>query len=84
MANFFNGDPIRDIQGLKAYIKTNSPTDMLGDIRSSSIDPNDLLCIGDMLKMFANADGRAHAKVVYAEGIGQLDASPHRLAPDVD
>ena len=84
MANFFNGNPQTDSEGLMAYVKTHSPTEMLSDVRSSSVDPNDLPGIGDMVKMFLKADGRVHAKVLYAEGIRQLEAAPHRLAPDVN
>ncbi len=84
MANFFDGTPQTDFQGLMAYVRTHTPNQMLADIRSSSVDPNDLPGIGDMVRMFLKDAGTRHAKVLYAEGIRQLEAEPQRKAPDVN
>ncbi len=84
MANFFNGSPTTDFQGLIAYVKAHTPEQMLSDIRASSVDPNDLPSIGDTVKMFLNDEGKHHAKVCYGEGIRQLEEEPQRKAPDVN
>ena len=84
MANFFDGNPETDFPGLAAYVKTHTPTQMLTDIRVSSIDPNKLIKIGDLAKIGLQDAGRLHAKALYAEGIRQLQTQPHRIASDTD
>lgn len=83
MANFFDGNPQTDFERLMAYVRTHTPDQMLADIRASSVDPNDLPGIGDMVRMFLKDQGTTHAKVLYAEGVRQLEAEPQRKAPDV-
>ena len=84
MANFFDGNPATDFNGLMTYIKSHTPDQTLAEIRTSKVDPNDLPGLGDMVKMFLKENGYAHARVLYAEGIHQLEESPHLLAPDVN
>jgi hypothetical protein len=84
MANFFDGNPARDLNGLIAYVKSHTPDKMLAEIRDSKLDPNDLPSLGDTVQLFLKEDGCAHASVLYAEAIRQLNAAPHLLAPDVD
>jgi hypothetical protein len=84
MANFFDGNPATDFNGLIAYIKSHTLDQTLAEIRASKINPNDLPGLGDTAKLFLKEDGYAHARVFYAEGIRQLEAAPHLVAPDVN
>lgn len=87
MANFFDTlipeDP-DNFFPLTEYIQSHSPAEMLADIRASQFDPNYLPDLGDMVKMFMKEEGRPYAKLLYAEGIRQLEASPDLLAPDTN
>jgi hypothetical protein len=87
MPNFFNTPNISgDFNGLDAfseYVKTHAPGQMLSDIRESSVDPNELPALGDLAKMLLGDDGLKHARVLYAEGVRQLEANPGRKASDV-
>src|SRR5260370_17748669 len=68
--------------GLVFQISTElSPEQMLTEIRASSIDPNDLVSMADLLVQFQSRD---HAKVAWEEAIRQFDAAPSRIAPDVN
>src|ERR1700682_4591010 len=58
-----------------------NPEQMLTEIRASSIDPNDLVSIADLLVQFQSHD---HAKVAWEEAIRQFDAAPNRIATDVN
>jgi len=53
---------------------------MASQIRASSIDPNELVTIADLLISIQFLD---HAKVAWEEAIRQFDATPSRIAPDV-
>ena len=57
------------------------PEQIQNDIRTSSIDPNELVSIADLL---VQCQLRDHAKVVWEEAIRQFDAAPSRIAPDVN
>lgn len=81
---FFDGNPATDFNGLIAYIKSHTLDQTLAEIRASKINPNDLPGLGDTAKLFLKEDGYAHARVFYAEGIRQLEAAPHLVAPDVN
>ena len=80
MANLFDSDMATIFNELPEYIASHTPSQMLADVRGSSIDPNDLPSLGDQALMFCKQP--AHSKVLYAEGIRQLEAAPERLAPD--
>jgi hypothetical protein len=56
---------------------------MLADIRASTLDPNDLPALGDLVKMLLKDDGLRHARVLYTEGIRQLEANPSLMAENV-
>jgi hypothetical protein len=92
MSNFFDApDPYSELPRLVEYCKTHSPTQMLSDIRSSCVNPNDLPALGDFLRVYLSDEiktslpnkGIRHARVLYAEGISQLEANPRLVAPDV-
>jgi hypothetical protein len=78
MANFFDNDLGTIFAELSSYIDAHTPERMLTDIRGSRIDPNDLPSLGDQALMFMKQP--AHSKVLYAEGVRQLEAAPQRLA----
>ena len=80
MANFFEVDRSRDLAGMKAYIRSHNPQQMMSEIRSAAVDPNDVLDLAEMIKVAFNEQGRLHAKVLYAEVLRE----PDRLQPDVD
>lgn len=87
MSNFFNtpnilGD-VETLTALPEYVKTHTPSQMLTDIEGSTINPNDLPALGDLVKMLMKDDALKHARVLYAEGIRQLEASPVLKAKDV-
>jgi hypothetical protein len=87
MANFFDtlipGDP-NNFFSLTEYIQSHSPAQMLADIRASKFDPNYLPDLGDMVKMFLKEEGKPYAKLLYAEGIRQLESAPELLIPDTN
>jgi hypothetical protein len=87
MTNFFDtivpGDP-NNWFPLEEYIRTHSPEQMVADIRSSKFDPNYLPDLGDMVKIRLKEKGRAYARLLYAEGIRQLEAAPELLTPDTN
>src|ERR1700687_2464267 len=58
-----------------------TPEQMLAEVRTSSIDPNELVSIADFLVQFQSKD---HAKIAWEEAIRQFDAAPGRIAPDVN
>ena len=58
-----------------------NPEQMLTEIRASSIDPNDLVSMADLLVQFQSRD---HAKVAWEEAIRQFGAAPNRIAADVN
>jgi hypothetical protein len=88
MFNFFNNPNILgDFDALDAfseYVKTHSPSQMLLDIRASTVDPNDLPALGDLVKMLLKDIGVKHARVLYTEGVRQLEANPRLKAEDVN
>ncbi|HXF38697.1 MAG TPA: hypothetical protein VN687_03195 [Blastocatellia bacterium] len=52
MSNYFDTPGILgEWDSLKSYVQANTPDQMLSDIRYSTIDPNDLLALGDLIKM---------------------------------
>jgi hypothetical protein len=87
MTNFFDtivpGDP-DNLFPLKEYIKSHSPEQMVADIRASKFDPNYLPDLGDMVRMLLKEEGRPYAKVLFAEGIRQLEAAPDLLDPSTN
>src|SRR2546423_15401466 len=84
MPNFFNslvpGDP-NSLFPFKAYIQNHSPEQMVADIRASKFDPNYLPDLGDMVRMLLKEEGRPYAKMLYGEGLRQLEATPELLDP---
>jgi hypothetical protein len=80
VANFFDNDLSTVFHTLGAYTESHAPSEMLADIRGSGIDPNDLPSLGDRALIVYKQ--YAHSQVLYAEGIRQLEAEPHLLAPD--
>jgi hypothetical protein len=58
-----------------------TPEQMLAEVRTSSIDPNEIVSIADFLVQFQSKD---HAKIAWEEAIRQFDAAPGRIAPDVN
>lgn len=58
-----------------------NPEQMLNEVRASSIDPNELVTIGQMLVELSSP---GHAKVAWEEAIRQLEADPSRMAADVN
>ena len=59
----------------------STPEQIRGQIRTSRIDPNDLLVVAATLIEFKFA---GHGKVALEEAIRQLDANPSRIAHDID
>lgn len=58
-----------------------TPEQSRGLIRTSKIDPNDLLTVAARMVEFSSRD---HGKVAMEEAIRQLDANPSRIAADID
>ena len=58
-----------------------NPEEMRTEIRASSIDPNELVSIADLLVQF---QGKDHAKVAWEEALRQFDTAPSRIAADVN
>lgn len=58
-----------------------SPELMASQIRASSIDPNELVTIADLLVSIQFLD---HAKVAWEEAMRQFEAAPSRIAADVN
>src|ERR1700722_16649483 len=50
LANFFDGNPVKDFNGLLEYVTSHTPNHMLTEIRASKLDPNDLPVLGDIVK----------------------------------
>lgn len=82
MVDIFNDFKAASSDDIADYIGSHTPSQMLADIRASRIDPNELPWLGDQAMMFLKSP--AHARVLYEEGISQLEAAPHRRAPDCD
>lgn len=84
MPNFFDtlvpGDP-NSLFPFKDYIENHSPEQMVADIRASKFDPNYLPDLGDMVRMFLKEEGRPYARLLYGEGLRQLEATPTLLDP---
>jgi hypothetical protein len=94
MQTFFDApNPYDELPRFVGYHKTHSPAQMLSDIRSSRVKPNDLPCFGDILRVHLSDDikrllpdkGIRHARVLYAGGIilDSLEANPQLVDPDV-
>jgi len=87
MTNFLDtlvpGDP-NNPDPLKEYIKSHSPEQMVAEMRESLFDPNYLPDLGDLVKVHLKGEGRAYARLLYGEGIRQLEAAPELLAPDTN
>jgi hypothetical protein len=80
VANFFDNDVVIMLDNIQPYMESHTPSEMLTDIRGSGINPNELPSLGDQaLQLYKQY---AHSQVLYAEGIRQLEAVPHLLAPD--
>jgi hypothetical protein len=58
-----------------------NPEQMRTEVQASSIDPNELVSIGDLLVQFQSKD---HARVAWEEALHQFDSAPNRIAPDVN
>jgi tetratricopeptide (TPR) repeat protein len=84
MPNFFDtvvpGDP-NSLFPLKDYMQNHSPEQMVVDIRASKFDPNYLPDLGDIVRMLLKEEGRPYARMLYGEGIRQLEATPSLLDP---
>jgi len=63
-------------------ITTYTPEQMIADLRASSIDPNDLVTVGDLLVQSFSSP--AHAKVAWEEAVQRFEANPGLVAADVN
>lgn len=82
MVDIFNDFKAASADDIAEYIGSHTPSQMLADIRASRINPNELPWLGDQALIYLKSP--AHARVLYEEGICQLEAAPQRLEPDCD
>jgi len=88
MATFFDRyfeGQMRDLEELKNFIGQHTPDQVSVEARSSSLPPEDLLMVADMVRMFVKQDGTLkRAKVLYAEGMRKILAGPPGVLSDND
>ncbi len=83
----FRGSPIdwSDMLNLSKVMEilrhTPDPEQSRSLIRTSTIDPNDLLIVATRMIELKRRD---HGRIAMEEAIRQLDADPDRIAPDID
>lgn len=82
--SFMEGS-LHDLDGLKRFVVQRTPDQVLEDARRSSVAPEDLPMIADMIRMFVKTNGAmARAKVLYAEGMRKIMAGPPGILSDND